>query len=64
MTTGIDRRKLKNSLNCQEKGKGNDSTYKTDVEFIERSENSTTLPGKKDTKTVQKEVRQKHNYLE
>lgn len=35
--------------------------YKQEVEdYLERPDNSTTLPGKRDTKTTGKEVKQKH----
>lgn len=34
--------------------------YKQVEDYLERPDNSTTLPGKKDTKTTGKEVKQKH----
>ena len=59
-TTGIGRRKLK-FVNIKRKVKLMSLRYKTDIkQFLERSDNSTTLPGKSDTKTVKKEVKQKH----
>ena len=59
-TTGIGRRKLK-FANIKRKVKLMSLRYKADIEqFLKRSDNSTTLPGKRDTKTVLKEVKQKH----
>jgi hypothetical protein len=59
-TTGIGRRKLK-FANIKRKVKLMSLRYNADIEqFLERSDNSTTLPGKSDTKTVKKEVKQKH----
>ena len=58
--TGIGRRKLK-FANIKRKVKLMSLRYNADIEqFLERSDNSTTLPGKRDTKTVKKEVKQKH----
>ena len=58
--TGIHRKKLRNA-HLKRKAKLMSAKYRDQVHtFLERTDNSTTMPGKKDTKTVLKEVKQKH----
>lgn len=57
---GVNRKKV-NDLSKERKGKAMSEQVKgVVIEFLEREDNSTTLPGKKDTKTTNKETKQKH----
>lgn len=57
---GVGRQKLRDAIK-KRKVKLMSVQYKQEVEdYVERPDNSTTLPGKRDTKTTGKKVKQKH----